>query len=441
MHVISLKNLLKGLGLLTIVLTFGAVATGCKTTTATSQNDLDKPSGAAILKQSPPRTTDGSTPWTTFLFDFGRNNYTPDKMTIPPGGSKKFNLTGSFSVSRMNSPRQYSTPAIVGNTAYVGSSEGAFYALDLISGEEIWRVETNAAIDASPTVTEALVCFGTSGGSLYCLDRSTGKERLRYNVHTEIISSPIISGGSAFFTSADNRLHAIDIRTGEKLWSYSSRANAMVTRRFFNSPAASKDLIYCLFPDGRLMAFSKDNGRLTWIQELLESESETPNVRRTPLFHNGLVYAIDDKGSLRAMDGATGKLKIVYDVTDAVDFFIANGNVIIVGTEEVVSIDKKTGKTLWAKPQKLGTTKSIAGAGENLILLSNREIQPFKSVDSLDKIKSSSGYIQAFSLSTGKLAWSEKLSSTVSGNVSASKDKLSFVTDKGALLIYSSTKD
>ncbi len=371
--------------------------------------------------------------WHTYLYNSARVNDTEDPIKFPPDAYIKFAVGARFSSSSV----EYSSAVTDEGSVYLGSSSGLFYALDFISGDKIWEFEVDAPIDGTASVTTQSVCFGATDGYLYCLDKATGEMLWRYNSQSEIISSPLVSGSALFFTSADNRLHAVSLARGKKLWSYSRRADEMVTLRFFNSPASSKDKLFVLFSDGNICAFKKDSGRLLWKKEVVKDPSKIINSRRTPLYHDGLVYVIGSSGSVLALDALTGDLRVVYDVTNAVDFLVTDESFFVAGDDELISVDRETKETKWVKRHDKGETSSIAGAGSFIVLLSNLESTPIK-LKGLESLKTNRGYLQAFTKDKGSLVWTEKLPATVSANASSFGGNLSVLTDKGSLIIYGS---
>lgn len=63
-----------------------------------------------------------------------------------------------------------SSPTIANDVVYVGSDDDHLLALDLESGEELWRFETEAAIDANPSVVDGVVYVADNYGNVYALE-------------------------------------------------------------------------------------------------------------------------------------------------------------------------------------------------------------------------------------------------------------------------------
>jgi eukaryotic-like serine/threonine-protein kinase len=55
-----------------------------------------------------------------------------------------------------------SSPTVVNDTAYVGSTDHNLYAIDLETGTQKWKFETKGRITSSPAVAGSKVYFGES---------------------------------------------------------------------------------------------------------------------------------------------------------------------------------------------------------------------------------------------------------------------------------------
>jgi eukaryotic-like serine/threonine-protein kinase len=73
-----------------------------------------------------------------------------------------------------------SSPAIANGLAYVGSTDGYFYAVELNSGAMKWKFETKARVVSSPAVAGGLIYFSSYDGWFYAADALTGKLKWRF---------------------------------------------------------------------------------------------------------------------------------------------------------------------------------------------------------------------------------------------------------------------
>lgn len=61
-----------------------------------------------------------------------------------------------------------SSPVIVGNRVFFGTTRGVFIGLDIANGKSVWEFETASSIVASPSVADGKIYIGTEDGILYC---------------------------------------------------------------------------------------------------------------------------------------------------------------------------------------------------------------------------------------------------------------------------------
>ena len=136
------------------------------------------------------------------------------------------------------------TPAVVDGRVYVGDWSGSFYALDLETGKEQWRYETEVhdTVYAGQIVSSAAVADGGGvrtvyfggGKTLYALRAKDGSLRWKHELGregddedpTEIEASPVVVDGLVIFGSdvhnsggdEEAGVYALDAATGEERW-------------------------------------------------------------------------------------------------------------------------------------------------------------------------------------------------------------------------------
>jgi outer membrane protein assembly factor BamB len=73
-----------------------------------------------------------------------------------------------------------SSPAISGDTLYVGSSDHQLYALDAASGTLKWKFKTDGRITSSPAVSGGIVYFGSYDSNFYAVDTATDQLKWKF---------------------------------------------------------------------------------------------------------------------------------------------------------------------------------------------------------------------------------------------------------------------
>lgn len=119
----------------------------------------------------------------------------------------------------------FSSPAIFEGKVFFGGSDHYFYALDLKTGERIWRFYTDKSfIWSSPGVAYNSVYFGGGDGSFYCLTANTGELVWKYTHTGEkwMNTHPAIADGLVIFGLNDSKVMALDAHTGQLIWEYAA---------------------------------------------------------------------------------------------------------------------------------------------------------------------------------------------------------------------------
>jgi outer membrane protein assembly factor BamB len=134
-----------------------------------------------------------------------------------------------------------SSPAVAGQTVYLGSFDGHLYALDVVTGAERWRFDTGEMIGANPVVLGATVAVSThvelnartkNGIVLYGIDATSGAKRWQVTLHpytpqqVNWIWHLVSDGDRTLFVSTergvtnDHPIVAVDAEDGTVRWRF-----------------------------------------------------------------------------------------------------------------------------------------------------------------------------------------------------------------------------
>lgn len=111
------------------------------------------------------------------------------------------------------------SPAVGDTTIYVGSNDGALYAIDRSSGTERWAFRTDSARVLSPTLSGETVVVA-SRSAVFALDARTGERRWRYD-DQHFVQPPHVVDGDVFAFATDRngwRCHALELSSGAHRW-------------------------------------------------------------------------------------------------------------------------------------------------------------------------------------------------------------------------------
>jgi outer membrane protein assembly factor BamB len=232
------------------------------------------------------------------------------------------------------------TPAVDGDTLYVGSGDGSLYAVDTTSGTERWHTNVGIMPPSSPVVVDGVLYFGAAavadgrayvgdsmGGTLIALDAATGSERWRYkgadpglyavdavsgtvrwhfSTEQRVMATPAVADGVVYALDLGGRLHAVDAVRGTGRWSTQVGEPESGPRlQNFQSPAPAVmgDLVYAAAWDGTLVALDAASGTERWRTKIAYGAYSSPTVTAD------VVYIGGSDGTLSAFDAATGQLR------------------------------------------------------------------------------------------------------------------------------------
>ncbi|HEV7691236.1 MAG TPA: PQQ-binding-like beta-propeller repeat protein [Hyphomonadaceae bacterium] len=252
-----------------------------------------------------------------------------DKLIVASGYSfvEAMNLaTGAQIWRRSLDTPMSSSPAIMGNRAFLTSTNNEFYSLDTDTGEVLWSdqaiAETARVLSSpSPAVTADLLAVPYSSGQLITYVPQNG-QRLwsdtlstlgRYtplSVINDIAGRPSISDGMVFAASQSGVLAAYEARSGSPIWKvvFGSRQGPVIEGQF----------LFIVGVEGKVVCFNKVDGKIIWVRELpLYNKPKDKKERIVwvgPLVVSGKLMVASSRGQLLALspqDGKTvGELKV-----------------------------------------------------------------------------------------------------------------------------------
>jgi outer membrane protein assembly factor BamB len=124
-------------------------------------------------------------------------------------------------------------PIVRDGRVYVGTWDSSLYALDPVTGAQIWKITVGGAISGRvATLDDGGICYGTLSGEVGCVDGASGAVRWTTNLTDPapgvIWSAPLPSGDRLFVGVAGltdqpctrGRLVALDLHDGHELWRF-----------------------------------------------------------------------------------------------------------------------------------------------------------------------------------------------------------------------------
>jgi outer membrane protein assembly factor BamB len=194
---------------------------------------------------------------------------------------------------------------------YVASRDKSLYALDLATGKEQWRVQTEDLMTATPALYRDLVLFADYKGVVQAVGASDGKPRWSYDARLPVAGDLVVDADRVFVGSRTYDLIALDAASGKELWKH------YYWFSWIESPPVVRDgVVYTGSSDGvGVFAIDARDGKLRW-------KAAVPGWAwpRTAVGKQLVVaatvgagaYPGNRAGSLVAIDRASGAIRWMY---------------------------------------------------------------------------------------------------------------------------------
>lgn len=104
----------------------------------------------------------------------------------------------------------YSSPAVSSGVAVVGARDRHVHAIDVKTGEGLWKFRTKGDVESSPAIAGGRVYVGSKDKKLYVLDLKTGKSLWEFNAGKSITASPAIAGGVVIVGDTGGTLYCLE---------------------------------------------------------------------------------------------------------------------------------------------------------------------------------------------------------------------------------------
>ncbi len=200
--------------------------------------------------------------WPMLAHDAARSGATPTEIR-PPFERKWYRLFGDEGLMA-------GIQAVVADgKVFIGTMAGRMYAIDDVTGRDVWKFDTSGAILHTCAVADGKVFFGNIEGKVYAVSVADGKPVWSVQTGAAIWNSPLVYEGIVAIGSRDGGLYAIDTDTGRLKWT------AQTAGPLLSSPAldVSTEHIYICSEDMHVYAFNFDSGQRLWRSQKLPGVS------------------------------------------------------------------------------------------------------------------------------------------------------------------------
>jgi len=302
-----------------------------------------------------------------------------------------------------------SSPAIVGDVAYVVAGDKHVLALDVATGAQRWSSEDATYVGTPTTAGDRVFVIGADG-SVSALGRNDG--RVAWITPSALManSTPVVVGDLVVAGGSDKTLHAFDFRTGAERWAAATGGN------FPRSPSTDGTLVFIGGEDGVVHAFTATTGKEAWSHPTSAGHFATTAVRDGTLYASGALS--DGTSELSALDARTGAVHWRFNSPDKTGLrspSVDATTVYIESEEHVYALDRADASVRWAF-DGASSEAAMTVAGDDLYLITSD-----RTVHALDK-------------ATGSAQWSVKLDAGVGVGTTVADGRVIVGTDAGEVI-------
>ena len=250
-----------------------------------------------------------------------------------------------------------SSPAVWGDELVVHGMDGHVWVLRRSDGRLLWNYDVGSPVESSPVVVHGVDVFGTWDGTITALDLQTHRVRWRRADGCKITSSASLAGRTLYIGDYCGRLLALSARTGALRWS------AGVNGRIYGTPAVDAGRVFVPSSDGGSLTAFSVGGRRLWSRYIGSYVYSSPAVSAGRVFfgsYNGVFYAVSARTGATLWERATGGP--ISGAAVVVDGVAYAGSF----SHRIVGVDAQTGRLLLDFPH--GEYVPVAGSGRRLLL-------------------------------------------------------------------------
>lgn len=243
-----------------------------------------------------------------------------------------------------------SSATINGTDVFVGSNDGNVYCINLNTGVEKWRYETNGGIISKPAMTgNGNVVIGSGDKNVYCLDPNEGTLIWSAELGGSVLSDPLVHDNKVYTGCGDGKIYCLDAANGTVIWSY--QTGGLMRQR----PAVEDGVLYAFVRDTYIWyAIDAANGNLVWRGNANTDESLFVCGDVRPTIAGGKLWCIDAQNTRPGyLNMETGELVWTSTLTNvssrgmATDgtlvFYVSNSG------RQLTAFNASTNEIVWQK--------------------------------------------------------------------------------------------
>lgn len=247
-------------------------------------------------------------------------------------------------------------PAVAGDVVFAAGRKGDVVAVELRTGEQLWRADTETAISAGPGYGDGLVLVGTTDARVLALRADNGEVVWNEKVSSEVLAPPQSEDGVTVVHTIDGRVSGLSAVDGKRLWIY-DRSAPVLTLRGNSAPALDRGIAVAGFDSGQVTALALRDGRALWERSIAIASGRSElerlvDIDADPVIADGVVYVTTFQGRVAALSLDAGQLLWAREMSSYAGLEVGATQLFVTDdTGQVWALDRRTGATFWKQDQ------------------------------------------------------------------------------------------
>ena len=198
------------------------------------------------------------------------------------------------------------SPLLDGQTVYAPTFSGDLVAVDIDSGDELWRASTGSPIFGAPAIADGSIVVGSHDNNVHSVDAETGEIRWVFDTLGPIVSTPAVHDDLVIVGTRGYDLYALSAADAKVAWRDYSWFSWVES-----SAVVHANTVYIGSSDaGHLLALTANNGKRKWTFDTTGSAWATPAVAGDVVYIGSVgvaQYIVDHTPGFFAVNAETGQ--------------------------------------------------------------------------------------------------------------------------------------
>ena len=264
-----------------------------------------------------------------YAFRFDKNG-AKEEWVYPDKGNLEEPIVGGLIISQ--------------GKVYFGCSDGKVYALDAAKGYKVWDspFQTGDKIWSTPAIDGDTLFIGSFDKKLYALNATDGSKKWEFETEGAIISTPVIYDNTIYIGSLDRHIYAINATVGSLRWK-----SLIADKWFWTQPAVYNNIVYAPCLNGKVYILDAAGG-----QEVVSAVDLGSPVSSSPVLVDSSIIIASENGQVWAIDTGNNEKRLLVDL-EATTYapLYANDGIVYIHTqkkENLYALNAQAGKMLWS---------------------------------------------------------------------------------------------